>query len=177
MRCIYLGRLDPEKRIDLMIHGFARLEDRSGVSLTIVGDGDCRSELEALVLQLGLRDCVTFSGAVGDVTASLQAADVFVSTSISEGMSNALLEAMSFGLMPLVSDVSGVADVVGDNRSGLLFVAGDLEAFTRRLHTALTMPAVTRRAFGRAARTTVEERFGIDCVAERHVALYETLQR
>jgi glycosyltransferase involved in cell wall biosynthesis len=174
IRCIYLGRLDPEKSIDLMIRGFAQLDDQSGVSLTIVGDGECRSELEALVIELGLQGSVRFIGAVADVTASLQTADVFVSTSISEGMSNALLEAMSFGLMPLVSDVSGVADMVDDGISGLLFAAGDLAAFTKRLETAVTMPAVARRALGKAARATVEKRFGIDHVAGKHVVLYET---
>lgn len=175
VRCVYLGRLDPEKSVDMMIRGFSRLPDQSAATLKIVGDGACRAELEALTSELGLRDRVIFTGAVADVTASLRAADVFISTSVSEGMSNALLESMSFGLMPLVSRVSGVTDIVEDNRSGLLFDPADLDEFVRRLETAVKMTAAARRAFGTAARATVRDRFGIDKVAEQHVALYRTL--
>jgi glycosyltransferase involved in cell wall biosynthesis len=176
VRFVFLGRLDPEKAIDLMIRGFARLPDKTRVTLTIVGDGDCRRDLEQLVDGLALRGCVSFTGAVDDVALVLEDADVFVSTSLSEGMSNALLEAMSFGLMPLVSLVSGVADVVDEGSSGLLFAPGDLDAFAAKLEETVALSPETRRAFGMTARAAVADRFGIDQVATLHVALYEELR-
>jgi len=172
-RCIYLGRLDREKSIDMMIHGFARLRAEIRATLTIVGDGDCRRDLEALVENYGIGNRVFFTGSVTDVARQLQSADIFVSTSVSEGMSNALLEAMSFALMPLVSKVSGVADIVEHNQSGVLFAPGSLDAFASALEAAVALPPEARRALGAAARATVEERFGIDQVAATHVKLYE----
>lgn len=172
---IYLGRLDPEKSVDVLIKGMARLPDDSQVRLTIVGDGLCRQELETLVARLGVQNRVKFTGAVTDTARELRAANIFVSSSVSEGMSNALLEAMSFGLMPLVSLVSGVSDIVEDNVSGLLFEPGDLDAFVTRLHAALAMSEQERHAFGLRARASVASRFGIDHVAARHLTLYRKL--
>jgi glycosyltransferase involved in cell wall biosynthesis len=175
VRFVYLGRLDPEKAIDLMIRGFARLADRSRVLLVLVGDGDCRRDLERLVDQLHLRDCISFKGAVQEVSTVLTQSDIYVSTSLSEGMSNALLEAMSFGVMPLVSRVSGVSEIVDDGQSGLLFAPGDLDAFTAKLEEALALAPETRQAFAALGRARVAERFGIDQIARRHVALYRQL--
>jgi len=175
VRFVYLGRLDPEKAIDLMIRGFARLSDRSRVTLSIVGDGDCREELQRLVDQLQLGECVRFRGAVQEVSKELMQSDVFVSTSLSEGMSNALLEAMSFGVMPLVSRVSGTSEIVEDYRSGVLFAPGDLDAFASKLEEVVAMSPETRQALGTIGRTTVSERFGIDSVARRHIVLYRDL--
>ena len=174
-RFVYLGRLDPEKAVDLMIRGFAQLADHEPARLTIVGDGKCRRDLEMLVDELGVTDRVSFSGSVTDVSGALRVADVFVSTSLSEGMSNALLEAMSFGVMPLVSSVSGAADIVDDCRSGLLFGSGDLEAFVVKLREAIALTPEARRAIGLAGRESVVSRYGIDQVAKRHLALYEHL--
>ena len=175
VRFVFLGRLDPEKALDFAIRGFARLPADAPASLTIVGEGVCRPDLEALVEQLGVRQRVVFAGAVDDVAPVLRAHDVFVSTSVSEGMSNALLEAMSFGLLPLVSLVSGVADIVDDGRSGLLFSPGDLDGFVAKLAEALALPTEARHEMGRAARATMAERFGIDRVAAQHVLLYRRL--
>lgn len=175
VRFVFLGRLDAEKAIDLMIRGFARLPDTARATLTIVGDGDCRRDLEQLATELAVRARVIFTGAVEDVAPVLRDSDVFVSTSLSEGMSNALLEAMSFGLMPLVSLVSGVTDIVEDGRSGLLFPRGDLDAFVARLEETVTLPPEQRRTFGKNARARAAERFGLEEVARRHLALYEDL--
>lgn len=171
-RCVYLGRLDRGKAIDVMLRGVALLDEAFRPRLDIVGDGPARAELEALARELGLEGAVTFTGAVRDVGPALRAADIYVSTSLSEGMSNALLEAMSFGCMPLVSKVSGVADIVEDGRSGLLFEPGDPRAFAAALEWAMALPPEARRAMGDAARATVSERFGMEAVADQFLSAY-----
>ena len=105
-----MGRLDTEKAVDQTIHAFAALPADTPARLTILGDGPCRQELEALSRRLGQDRRIAFPGAVADVTPYLREADVYLSTSVSEGMSNALLEAMSHGVMPVVSRVSGADD-------------------------------------------------------------------
>ena len=109
---------------------------------------------------------------MADVTPYLREADIYVSTSVSEGMSNALLEAMSHGVMPVVSGVSGADDLVEEGVGGLVFPPGDATALTARLEETLAMRPARRRAMGEAARAAARGHFSLDRVAEQHLALY-----
>jgi glycosyltransferase involved in cell wall biosynthesis len=169
------GRLDPEKAIDQMIHAFAALQCDAPVLLTILGDGQCREELIALARRLGQLERIIFPGAVDDVTPFLKQADFYLSTSLSEGMSNALLEAMSFGVPPIVSKVSGVSDLVQDGVSGLLFPPGDNTILIAQLRAAAAMSAERRRYLGKAAQETIRERFSIELSVRRNLELYMSL--
>jgi glycosyltransferase involved in cell wall biosynthesis len=172
VRFLSMGRLDSEKRVDQTIRAFAGLPVDTPARLTILGDGLCRPELEALSRRLGQEGRIVFTGAVGDVTPYLNEADVYVSTSVSEGMSNALLEAMSNGVMPVVSQVSGVDELVEEGVTGFLFPPGDETAVANRLEKSLAMTVEERRATGEAAREAIRARFSLEKVAERHLTLY-----
>jgi glycosyltransferase involved in cell wall biosynthesis len=171
---VYLGRLDPEKRVDLMLRGFARLSDRSA-RLTIVGEGECRARLELLVAELGLQDRIAFPGRTDDVSRYLRSAHFYLSTSASEGMSNALLEAMSFGVVPLVSDVSGANDIVDHGHNGFLFEPNDLIDFVAKLELMDRSAAMSYRLMSHAARKSILNRFGIDRVAHEHLRIYRVV--
>jgi glycosyltransferase involved in cell wall biosynthesis len=170
---VYLGRLDPEKCIDLMLMGFARFSD-STARLALVGDGDCRSQLECLVAELSLQGRVVFIGRADDVSRYLRFAHYYLSTSASEGMSNALLEAMSFGVVPLASDVSGAKDIVDHGRSGFLFAPGDLNDFVAKLELMRRITPTSYRAMSDAARESICRNFGIERVADQHLHIYQT---
>jgi glycosyltransferase involved in cell wall biosynthesis len=172
---ISMGRLDREKAFDATIRAFAALPDDTSARLTILGDGRCRQDLEALSRSLEQEGRIAFPGAVADVNPYLRDADVYLSSSVAEGMSNALLEAMSHGVVPVVSRVSGVADVVEDGVSGLLFPPGDETALAMRLKEALAMTADRRHRMGDAARETMRVRFSLDGVADQHLALYRNV--
>jgi glycosyltransferase involved in cell wall biosynthesis len=172
---VSMGRLEAEKAVDQTIRAFAGLPADTPAQLMILGDGPCRSELEALSRRLGQESRIVFTGAVEDVTAYLKGADVYLSTSVSEGMSNALLEAMSVGVMPVVSRVSGTDDLLQDGVSGLLFPPGDETALATRLAKSLAMTAGGRRAAGEAAREAIRARFSLEEVVERHLSLYRNL--
>jgi glycosyltransferase involved in cell wall biosynthesis len=175
IRFLSMGRLDSEKAVDQTIRAFAALPADTPARLTILGEGPCRQELEALSRRLAEDGRIVFPGAVGDVTPYLREADVYLSTSVSEGMSNALLEAMSHGVMPIVSRVSGAEDLVEDGVSGFLFPPGDEAALEARLAETLSMTNERRRVTGEAARAAVRSCFLFDEVAERHLALYREL--
>jgi len=168
---VYVGRLDREKRIDLMLRGFGRFSD-SSARLTIVGDGDCRAGLQLLASELGLRSRVIFAGRTDDVPTYLRSAHFYLSTSASEGMSNALLEAMSFGVVPLVSDVSGAKDIVDHGRSGFLFKAEDVDDFVAKLELMRRATATSYSVMSHAARESMRQHFGIDRIAEQHLQIY-----
>jgi glycosyltransferase involved in cell wall biosynthesis len=172
---VSMGRLDADKAVDQTIRAFAGLPDDIPAHLTILGDGPCRPELEALSRRLGQEKRIVFTGAVEDVAPYLQEADVYLSTSVSEGMSNSLLEAMSRGVMPVVSRVSGADDLIEDGVSGFLFPPGDETALATRLRKSLAMTAERRRATGEVARAAIRARFTLDKVVERYLALYRKL--
>ena len=175
VRFVYFGRLDPEKALDRMIRGFGALGAGPRARLTIVGEGVCAPELRALVARLGLQAHVEFRPPVADVSALLREADFHVSTSLSEGMSNALLEAMSWGVPAVVSRVSGVDDIVAEGRSGLVFEPGDDHGYVAALQTAMAMTAPAWQTMSHTAVETARRMFAIDVVAARHVALYSRL--
>jgi glycosyltransferase involved in cell wall biosynthesis len=112
-----IGRLEPIKGYDLMIDAFARLHatgvDRGAV-LVIAGEGSARPALEKIVRGYGLERSVFLLGWRDDVLDLHSAFSVFTMSSRSEGTSVSLLEAMSAGLVPVVTDVGGNAAVLGD---------------------------------------------------------------
>jgi glycosyltransferase involved in cell wall biosynthesis len=175
VRFVSMGRLETEKAVDQTIRAFGGLPADAPARLTVLGDGPCRPELEALSRRLGQERRIVFTGAVGDVMPYLNEADVYVSTSVSEGMSNALLEAMSNGVMPVVSQVSGVDELVEEGVTGFLFPPGDETAVANRLEKSLAMTVEERRATGEAARDAIRARFSLEKVAERHLTLYRQL--
>jgi len=172
---VSMGRLDADKAVDQTIRAFAAVRVNTPAQLTILGDGPCRPELEALSKRLRQDRRIAFPGAVVDVTPYLEEADVYLSSSVSEGMSNALLEAMSRGVMPVVSRVSGADDLVEDGVSGFLFPAGDETALAMRLEESLEMTPERRRATGEAARAAIRAGFTLEKVVEGHLTLYRKL--
>lgn len=176
VRFLFFGRLDPEKALDRMIRGFAALGD-APARLRIVGEGACAADLRTLVRSLGLDGRVSIEPPVADVGTLLRDADFHVSTSLSEGMSNALLESMSWGVPAVVSRVSGVHDIVTDGVSGFVFAPGDDEGFLAALRAAVSLRPDAWQAMSEAAADTMRRRFAIDVIAERHVDLYSRLLR
>jgi glycosyltransferase involved in cell wall biosynthesis len=172
---VSMGRLDADKAVDQTIRAFAALSADAPAHLTILGDGPCRRELEALSRRLGQQRRISFLGSVADVTPYLKEADVYLSSSVSEGMSNALLEAMSRGVMPVVSRVSGAEDLIEEGVSGFLVPPGDETTLAARLAEALSMTRDRRHATGEAARAAIRARFSLEKVVERHLTLYRKL--
>lgn len=174
-RFICLGRLDPEKCLEHMIDAFATLPAEAKAQLTILGDGQCRATLEKQAARLGLSGRVIFAGAIEDVFPFLWEADFYLSTSASEGMSNALLEAMSCGVVPIITDVSGASDIVEHERSG--FLARSHAEFCGLLLRALGLSETKRDEMGRQAVNTITMRFSMERVAREQMSLHATLMQ
>lgn len=141
--------------------------------LALVGDGPDRPRVDQTIDRLGLRGRVRDVGVVTDVRPYLEAGDVFVLPSLAEGVSNALLEAMSAGMPAVVSDNAGNRAVVRDRLDGVVFPAGNARALASALERLESAPA--REALGLAARSRVEQTFSMDAVGTRILDLYERL--
>lgn len=177
---VFTGRLDPEKRVDLLLEAWDDvLRQLPDARLLVVGgDGGYRGrshELRGLASRLGLRDAVTFTGRIDDVRDHLRASDLFVLPSDREGFSVSALEAMSCGLPVVATATSGMRRLVADGRTGALVPIGDREALSRSLRRLLAASG-ERRELGEAARERVVRHFSLGEVASSHLALFERLQ-
>jgi glycosyltransferase involved in cell wall biosynthesis len=170
-----IGRLEPVKRYDLMIRAFAGLDDRwpAGAPpvLVIAGDGSERGGLEALAQRLGVRDRVFLLGWRDDVHDLHAGFDLFTLSSSSEGTSVSLLEAMSAGLCPVVTDAGGNRAVLGAGLAHRLVPAGDPEMLAVGWGAALENEPARRRD-GLAARARVVTAFALERMVRDYEALY-----
>jgi glycosyltransferase involved in cell wall biosynthesis len=165
---LYTGRFSWEKRLPWFLKLWLGATGSNALAV-VVGDGPERAAVEEAAAHSSGRVIVLASREdVGKIYAS---ADVFVLPSVSEGLSNALLEAMSSGLAPLGSRVGGTAETIADGRTGLLFDRDDeagLRAAVRRLESEAGLAA----RLGAAARAEVEERYALRRVVARLETLY-----
>ena len=167
------ARLDPVKDLGTLLAAFDGLRRvQPAARLVIFGDGPDRDALRRQTATLGLGDCVTFAGHRPDVRALLPACDVFANSSISEGISLTILEAMAAGLPVVATAVGGTPEVVTDARTGLLVPARDPTRLCGAL-TELAMDTGRRKAFGTAGRRRVLQHFTIDRMVADYLAQYE----
>ncbi len=132
IKFIHVARLDPQKNQSLLIKAFAIVKkEKADASLVIVGDGELRKELKALVHSLNLEDCVTFTGNIPNVEHYLHDADIFVLSSTNEGLPLSILEAMAAGLPIISTKVGGIEDIIVGN--GILVESGDIQAISNAM--------------------------------------------
>ncbi|GIW94066.1 MAG: glycosyl transferase family 1 [Pirellulaceae bacterium] len=169
------GRLWPQKRYPDMIVATDLLKVlRDDVHLLVFGDGPERVRLERLTEELRVNDRVHWLGHRSDLDRWLPHLDCFWNASGYEGQSNALMEAMAWGIPVVVSDIPGNRELVTDGRTGLVFPVGDrtqLAALTRRV---LDDPEWARQ-LGQAARACMLREFSVEKMVERYIRLYESM--
>jgi len=120
---IFVGTLRPVKGIKYLIKAMKLIiKENENVKLMLVGDGEEREELESLVVELDLKDCVKFIGRVQneEIPRYMIASDVFVLPSFSEGFPVVILEAMASGLPIVATKVGGLPEIVKDGENGFL---------------------------------------------------------
>ncbi|HTP36074.1 MAG TPA: glycosyltransferase [Candidatus Acidoferrales bacterium] len=143
--------------------------------LLIAGDGPERPRLAAFVdAHPAWKGRVTFLGRHNAVASLLNAMDVYVLSSLTEGISNSLLEAMATGLPVLATETGGNPEVVTGGESGLLFPVGDEARLTEHLVALGTRPE-WRLEMGRRALRRVREEFSIDAMVRKYEEIYESL--
>jgi len=165
-----VGRLDPVKGHVHLVEAVARLDP--SVHLGIVGAGPERPHIEAAVAVAGIGDRVHLLGERTDIPELLRAFDLFCLSSLAEGISNTLLEAMATGLPVVATRVGGNRELVADGETGLLVPAADSEALATALGRLAGDSALCHR-MGAAARHRAVERFSLDAMVARYAACYE----
>jgi len=170
-----VGRLAPEKNPSMLLEVMATLSARGGslppVTLVLVGDGPEKETLRRLAARPELKNRVVLAGARADVPRVLGAFDLFVTASSTEGMPNAVMEAMAAGLPVVATRVGGNPELIRDGDNGALVPYGDADALSAALAGLLSAPEQARE-MGQRGRRRVESELSMERMADGHGALY-----
>lgn len=173
--CATVGRLVPVKGQADLLKAFAQASQQEpDLRLLMIGDGELRSELEAFARDAGVAHRVHFLGWREDVADLLDAADVFVLSSLNEGLGLVLLEAMAKGLPIIATSVGGVPEVIGDDETGVLVPPSDPNALADAM-TKLVRNEDLRDQLREAGLRRVRSTFSVDAAFVKTASLYRDL--
>jgi L-malate glycosyltransferase len=165
-----IARLDPVKDLGTLVRATIDVARETPVLLMIVGDGPDRERLRALAAESHGACTVRFLGHRDDARELLAGCDIYANSSVSEGVSLTILEAMAAGLPVVATRVGGTPEII-DGDSGRLVAAQDSAALASALRDLAAHPAV-RQALGRAARRRVEQQFSLDRMVREYREAY-----
>jgi glycosyltransferase involved in cell wall biosynthesis len=169
---VTVARLDPVKDLPTLLSAVRHAKDKAAdVMLVVVGDGSERAMLESTGAALGLTTSVKFLGHREDARRWLNAADLYVCSSVSEGISLTILEGMSASLPVVATAVGGTPEIV-DATCGVLVPARDPAALGAAI-VALARDPARRQQLGAAARARVLEWFTLDRMVASYQRVYE----
>lgn len=175
LRVIGVGKLNWTKDYEHALVALRRSVDAGAdLLLDLIGDGPDRSHLQFAVSDLGLSDRVRILGrrSPAEIANELRDADIFLHTSSSEGISNAVLEAMATGLPVVTTDAGGMREAVRDGIDGFVVSVRDADACATALSRLAADPELRER-MGSSGRRRIQDQFRLD----HQVAAFATLLR
>jgi len=172
-----VGRLSAEKGFDVLLRATAELVKQGwDVELWIVGAGDERTALERLREELGLASRVRLLGFRTDTIRLYQAMDIFVLSSLREGLPNVVLEAMALEVPVVATRIAGVPRLIEDGKNGLLVAPGNFLELADALMRLLSIPTM-RRQLATAGRQTVATHYSFAKRMDKVRQTYDRLLR
>lgn len=165
-RVLAVGTLKEIKDYGTLLNAFAALRQQVNAKLLILGEGECRAALEALVRRLGITDSVFMPGFVKDTTPYYHHADLHVLSSTGEGLPTVIIEALAAGTPVVSTDCpSGPREILCDGQFGRLVPVGDVDALAAAMLASLTS------THDRAALMARAQDFSIDKAVDQYEAL------
>ena len=150
-----IGRLAGEKGFDLLIEAFTRVVARGiDARLVIAGEGPDQALLERVIAESGISDWIELVGFCRDTRAFMESLDIFVLSSLREGLPNVVLEAMAVGAPVIATRVGGVGRLVNDGENGRLIDSGDVDSIADAI-MQLAQSADQRARYSEAAVATI----------------------
>jgi glycosyltransferase involved in cell wall biosynthesis len=184
---VTMTRFSEEKGVDILFEAWSKIVQKErNLRLIVIGDGPLKSKLQKMSQSLRISESVEFAGLIGDVARYLSYADIFVLPSRTEGMSNALLEAMSYGSPCIATKVGGNSELLGEEdkeiplgeyiiaRNGILVNPNDVKGLSEAI-LYFIQNQHQREEMGRRSREFVKKNYSIDSVADRYIALYQSM--
>ena len=140
----------------------------------IIGEGELRADLQALSASLGISRALTFTGFRKDVGAFYNIADLFVMSSVQEGLGTAMVDALALGKPVVAANAGGIPEIIKDGETGCLVDAANPQALAQGIIRMLTNKDQAQRMALRG-RAVVKEQFSIDAMVENNLAVYHQL--
>jgi len=177
IKFIHVARLDRVKNQAGLISSFVHLVKKNilsheNVHLTIVGDGEEMNCLNLLVTELSAEDYIEFTGARDDIALLLSNADVFILSSIAEGIPMTVLEAMASSLPVVSTNVGGLSELITDNKNGFLVDKQNIEALSGAMENYIKHPQLIMQ-HGEQARSFIENNFSEQSMVDQYRTLYK----
>jgi len=164
---IAVGRLSHEKRQSVLIRAFAKVRQDRAARLVVLGEGPERPSLEALISELGLKDCIDLYGYSDNPFAFLAKSDVFVLTSIYEGLPTVIIEALACGCPVVSTDCpSGPREILDHGAYGALVSVDDVDGLAQAILTTLDNPPNKADLKERA------QEFSVDKVVDKYLDVF-----
>jgi glycosyltransferase involved in cell wall biosynthesis len=172
---INTAHLTREKGQRYLIGAIPRvLEKIPGVRFFIIGQGELMAELQSLSASLGINEVLVLTGFRDDVGAFYDIADLFVMSSLQEGLGTAILDALALGKPVVATNTGGIPEIIKNDETGRLVAAGDSASLANGIIEMLihTEPAGKMAQRGRAV---ARQQFSIEAMVENNLAVYHRL--
>jgi len=169
----YMGRIQKVKRIDILLEAFALVSGiYSNTHLVVAGDGDAKQRLESYANGLGLSNRLTWTGFRKDIPRILAAMDIYIQTSLNEGLSLSILEAMAAGKPIIATDVGGNSEAITNGVTGLLLQNGSVDEIAKAIIFMIENPE-SRNRFSLEGLNLVRHSFSLDKMVDGYQNLYQ----
>jgi len=150
------------------------LKEIPGARFFIIGEGELMAELQALSDSLGIKQALTFTGFRKDVGAFYKIADLFVMSSLQEGLGTAMLDALALGKPVVATNAGGIPEVIKDGETGRLVEAANPQALAKGI-IAMLGHKDQAQAMAQRGQAVVKEQFSIEAMVENNLAVYRQL--
>lgn len=172
-----VGRMAEIKDFPTLIKAFLLLHKRLSATgrplrLVIIGDGIAKAQCEAMLRTAGIEQLAWLPGERDDIPQLMRAMDLFVLSSLSEGISNTILEAMASGLPVVATRVGGNIELVAEGKTGCLVLSGNPAALAHAIHEYYQDDVMSRR-HGQRAREIIEQQFSMRAMTNGYLAVYD----
>ena len=177
-----VGSLKSEKNQTMILKALRRLnekkpDNREKVRLILVGDGPDRAALESQISKNDLEKQVAFLGIRDDIPQVISIMDVMILSSIHEGLSNVLLEAMSSGVPVITTNSTGSSEVVSEGKTGFIVEAGDVDTLSERIEI-LQNDSALKNKMSFNAKDLARAKFSIKNMVDNYETIYKmTLEK
>jgi len=169
-----VGRLAPTKGLSYLIEAFSKVKEKiPSAHLVLFGDGACRAELEQHASNLSCRDLIHFLGHRDNIEQLIKGMDVFILSSIAEGMPRAILEAMAAGIPCIATEAGGIPEIINSRDVGILVPPMDENALAEAMITLANTPKQKLKDLIEKARERVRTIFDHDVVKKKLENTYE----
>jgi len=169
------GRLVPTKGLQYLVKAFSRVKrELPAAHLVILGDGPCRGDLEQQAREAGLSDSIHLPGRMNNIEQLYKAMDVFVLSSIAEGMPRVIMEAMAAAVPCVCTDVGGITEVINGTDVGFLVQARDSSALADAMLTVAKMSPKEYKQLACNGQDRIRQFYRHEVVRQKLRSIYES---